>query len=278
MSTPPQDVEAKARLLEDGKKTAGAADDVHPFFQEQIAEERRGFRHAQCLLVFNVAVGLLLGIAVASFCIRPGIGFPWMPHRLQRVFLLLFSTELLLFFVIPPIVLLWSLDSRIDTDCEADQSRDSASIILLTLCEFICGLWALAMGAFSMYTGRTIAAAEVGNGLITLCCFGMGASLVFSLFGNPKFRMARKLNSRAMKQEAELSVTGAIMNMMVALSAGLTLAQSSFARLRFSVIGAPEYPIMTLGAFLLAKAFVQLLGELLHYRSAATRANLDPKE
>ncbi|KAL8439928.1 hypothetical protein Efla_004853 [Eimeria flavescens] len=278
MSLPLPDMEARTRLLEDGTTSTDSADDIHRLFQKQVADERKGFRRAQHLLVLNVAIGLLLGLAVATFSVKPGYTFPWMHHRLQRVFLLLFSTELLLFFVIPPIVLLWRLGSRIDTDSDAEQNRDSASIILLALCEFVCGLWALAMSAFSVYTGKTMAAAEVGNGLITLCSFGMGASLIFSLFGNPKLRMARRLKSRALRQEAELSVTGAIMNMIVAISAALSLAQSSFVRLRFSVVGVAEYPIMFVGAFLLVKALAQLVSELLRYRNAAFRRAMDLKD
>lgn len=80
----------------------------------------------------------------------------------------------------------------------ADENPEFASIIMLAICEFICGLWTSAMSAFSIYTGAVISAKHARNGLTTLCSMGMLACILFSLLGNPKFRTANRIHSRAL--------------------------------------------------------------------------------
>lgn len=269
-----QDVADKERLLENGWGSPANPNNGKEFPQREATERRRCVRHAQHLLLFNVAVGLLLSLAVAFFCIRPGLGYPWMPYRLQRVSLLLFALELFLFFALPPMLLLWRVGSPVVLDFRADRDREFVSIIIVAVCEFICGICATAMSALSIYTGKRILASGAGNGLITLCAFGMVACLGFALLGNPKFYMAKRLRSRSMKHEAELSVTGSIMNMVVALSAGLSLGQCNIPGVKFSVLGAAEYPTMFLGALLLVKSLTHLVKELLQHRKAALRSTL----
>ncbi|CDJ27562.1 uncharacterized protein EMH_0088570 [Eimeria mitis] len=263
-----QDVDADARLLEDGR---AAPENVHPddiSSWEKTTQRKRYIRNAQCLLVFNLAVGLILASLLASFCIKPGLDYPWMPHRLQRVSLLLLACEFHLFFVAPPICLLWRLCSVSKLNQGTDNGRDSVCILILSVCEFGCGACASAMSAFSIYTGKILAPRDASNGLITVLSFGMGACLLFTLLGNPKFHIAKSINSRAVRFEAELSVTGAILNMTLALSAALAIAQSSLPGKKLSVIGAAEYPVMFFGALLLVKSLTHLTKELLHHRKA----------
>lgn len=155
-----QDVDGNAQLLEDGKAVSESAAPSSTLVAKEAGARRRHMRKAQRLLVFNVGLGILLGLCAASFCIkyvaaspqhpvstirsvsrprnfqrvtwcgwrdccffvsaqhycRPGFGYPWMPHRLQRVLLLLFAWELLLFFVAPPVCLLWRLASATGSD------------------------------------------------------------------------------------------------------------------------------------------------------------------
>lgn len=66
----PQDVDTKARLLEDGLAPSDTANDTRALLQKQAAERRKGIRRIQYLLVFNVAMGLLLSLVAASFCIK----------------------------------------------------------------------------------------------------------------------------------------------------------------------------------------------------------------
>ncbi|CDJ64459.1 hypothetical protein, conserved [Eimeria necatrix] len=272
-----QDVDGNAQLLEDGKAVSESAAPSSTLVAKEAGARRRHMRKAQRLLVFNVGLGILLGLCAASFCIKPGFGYPWMPHRLQRVLLLLFAWELLLFFVAPPVCLLWRLASATGSDQRSDKQRDSVCVLLLAVCEFGCGVCASAMSAFSIYTGKILLAQDATNGFITLLSFGMGACLPFSLFGNPKFRNAKKINSRAARLEAELCVTGAILNMILALSAALALAQSSLPGKKLSVLGAAEYPVMFVGALLLVKSLAHFTRELLHHRKAASGASMHPE-
>ncbi|OEH74829.1 hypothetical protein cyc_06761 [Cyclospora cayetanensis] len=158
-----------------------------------------------------------------------------MQHRLQRVLILLFAWELVFFFVLPPLCLLWRFGSLSTSELGKEHNRDSVCIILLAICEFGCGVCGAAMSAFSIYMGAVLDARQVANGLITLCAVGTAACLFFSLLGNPKYRIGKKLCSRATRHEAELSVTGAIMNLILALSAGLANTQASIPGLKFSV-------------------------------------------
>ncbi|CDI80335.1 hypothetical protein, conserved [Eimeria praecox] len=253
-----QDTNADARLLEDGVAAAETVDRTSTSSWKEAAHRRKYIKKAQYLLVFNL----------------PGLGYPWMPHRLQRVFLLLFAWEFHLFFVAPPICLLWMLSSVARASQGTANGRDSVCILFLAICEFGCGVCASAMSAFSIYTGKVLGPRDAANGLITQLSFGMGACLLFTIFGNPKFRIAKSINSRAVRLEAELSVTGAILNMTLALSAALALAQSSLPGEKLSVIGAAEYPVMFLGALLLVKSLTHLTKELLYQREAASRESV----
>ncbi|CDJ53850.1 hypothetical protein, conserved [Eimeria brunetti] len=269
-----QDVDADARLLEDGRAASHAVDADGISLWKEATKRSRHIRNAQYLLVFNLAVGLLLGLVVASFCIKPGFGYPWMPHRLQRVFLLLFAWEFHLFFVAPPICLLWRLSSVARANQSTASGRDSACLLLLAICEFGCGVCASAMSAFSIYTGKVLSPRDAANGLITLTSFGMVACLLFTLFGNPKFRFAKSIHSRAARLEAELSVTGAVLNMTLALSAALSFVQSGLPGKKLSVMGAAEYPVMFLGALLLVKSFTHFTKEVLYRRKAESYGSL----
>ncbi|CDJ57302.1 hypothetical protein, conserved [Eimeria maxima] len=269
-----QDVDADARLLEDGRAASEALQPDSRSPWKEAAQRRKCIRNAQYLLLFNLAAGLVLGLVVASFCIKPGLGYPWMPHRLQRVSLLLFAWEFHLFFVAPPICLLWRLSSAARAKQCTANGRESVCILLLAVCEFGCGICASAMSAFSIYTGRVLVPRVASNGFITQMSFGMGACLLFTLIGNAKFRIAKSIKSRALRFEAELSVAGAILNMTLALSAALAFAQSGLPGKKLSVIGAAEYPVMFLGALLLVKSLTHLTKELLYQRKAASRETM----
>lgn len=65
-----QDVADRERLLENGGAIPIFSNDGKEFFQKNATERRRSVRHAQYLLLFNVAMGLLLSLVVAFFCIR----------------------------------------------------------------------------------------------------------------------------------------------------------------------------------------------------------------
>lgn len=65
-----QDVDADARLLEDGRAASEALQPDSRSPWKEAAQRRKCIRNAQYLLLFNLAAGLVLGLVVASFCIK----------------------------------------------------------------------------------------------------------------------------------------------------------------------------------------------------------------
>lgn len=79
-----QDVDADAHLLEDGSAAAETVDLNSVSSWKEAAQRRKYIRNAQYLLVFNLGVGLLLGLVVASFCFKC-VRHPKIPQHYPRI-------------------------------------------------------------------------------------------------------------------------------------------------------------------------------------------------